>query len=144
MATKFSDPNAILIYFAGIRIQGFADGEFLSYSRMSPGFGDVVGTDGEVARSKSNDFRVKVMVKLLQTSASNLALSAVHNTDLNAPLGAGVGTFLIQDLQGFTYISAAKSWIVKYPDGSMDRTAKSREWEFRLDCNGGTYVDGGN
>lgn len=142
MAAKFYDPNAILIYFAGNRLQGFANGEFLTYERISPGFNDEVGTDGEVARSKSNDTRVKLTLKLLQTAASNLVLSGVHNTDLQAFNGAGVGTFLVQDLQGFTYLSASQSWIVKYPSGSMDRTAKPREWEFRLLAT--TYVEGGN
>ena len=142
MAAKFYDPNAILIYFAGNRIQGFADGEFLNYDRMSPGFQDVVGTDGEVARSKSNDTRIKVMIKLMQTAASNLVLSSVHNTDLNAPNGAGVGTLLIQDLQGFTYVSCAQAWIVKYPTGSNERTAKPREWELHGIAQ--TYVEGGN
>jgi hypothetical protein len=143
MAAKFADPNAVLIYFAGNRLQGYADGEFLTYERMSPGFNDVVGTDGEVARSKTNDFRVKIVVKLLQTSASNLVLSTIHNNDLNSPNGAGVATMLIQDLQGFTYLQGPQAWIVQFPNGSWDRSAKSREWEFRM-AQPLIYVEGGD
>ncbi len=126
---KFYDPDEVLVYFGGALIQGFADGEYVTAEQMSPGFDSVVGTDGEVARSKSNDRRVKVTIKLLQTSASNAVLSAMHKADLNTPNGAGVATFSMQDLQGQTFINGAQAWISKFPDNSMDRTAKSREWE---------------
>lgn len=139
---KFYDPDQVVVYFAGGLIQGFADGEFITVEMLSDGFGDVVGTDGEVARSKSNDRRANVVIKLLQTSASNLFLSGIHTADLNAPNGAGVGSLLIQDLQGNTLINAVSSWIVKYPAASFDRTAKSREWTIR--CASLTVVEGGN
>lgn len=139
---KFYDPDQVVVYFAGGLIQGFADGEFIAVEMMSDGFGDVVGTDGEVARSKSNDRRATVTIKLLQTSDSNLFLSGIHTTDLNAPAGAGVGSLLIQDLQGTTLLNAVSAWIVKFPDQSFDRTAKSREWQIR--CAALTPVVGGN
>lgn len=129
---KEYDPDQVVVYFAGKRIQGFADGEFITVEQMSPGFTSVSGSDGEVARSKSNDRRAKVTVKLLQTSDSNDDLSEVHQTDLDAPNGAGVGTFLMQDLQGTTLVHADQAWITQFPDGSNDRTAKSREWVIEL------------
>jgi len=98
---------------------------------LSDAFNDVVGTDGEVARSKSNDRRGTVTIKLLQTSLSNAFLSGVHGTDLEAPGGAGVAPFSMQDLQGGTVV-ASEGCITKYPDNSMDRTVKSREWVIRL------------
>jgi hypothetical protein len=129
---KFYDPDQVVIYFAGVLVQGFADGEFITTEQLADAFTDVVGSDGEVARSKSNDRRATVTIKLLQSSASNALLSAVHKSDLNTPNGAGVGTFLMQDLQGGTIVKSDQAWIVKYPDGSMDRSAKSREWQIRL------------
>lgn len=143
MSLKFYDPDRVVIYLAGIRVQGFADGEFLTYKRQSPGFAIVVGTDGEVARSKSNNKTIEIVIKLLQTSASNLALSALHNTDLNAINGAGVGTLLIQDTSGNTLIQSPQAWIVQSPDGSMDRTAKAREWTI-MTGNETVLNEGGN
>lgn len=139
---KLYDPDQVVVYFAGGLLQGFADGEFIAVEMLSDGFGDVVGTDGEVARSKSNDRRATVTIKLLQTSDSNIFLSGIHTADLNAPAGAGVGSLLIQDLQGNTILNAVSAWIVKYPDQSFDRTAKSREWMIR--CASLTSVVGGN
>src|SRR5262249_47248753 len=127
--TAFYDPDQIVIYAAGVRIQGYADGEFVTVEQMADAFASVVGTDGEVARSKSNDRRLKVTLKLLQTSQSNGILSAIHQVDLNSVNGAGVFTFQIQDLQGTTLVHGDQAWIVKWPDSSFDRTAKDREWQ---------------
>jgi hypothetical protein len=126
------DADQVVIYFNGVMVDGFADGEFFTVTQLSDGFTEVVGSSAEVARSKSNDRRATVMVKLLQTSLANQKFSDLHSQDLNAPNGAGVGTFLMQDLQGGTIVQGGAAWIVKYPDGSMDRTAKSREWEIRI------------
>lgn len=129
---KVYDPDEYTLYFNGVLIQGYADGEFVTVSQMSDAFSSVVGTDGEVARSKTNDRRVKVTFKLLQTSASNAALSAIHNTDLNAPNGAGVGTLSIVDNLGSTKVQGDQAWIVKMPEATLDRSAKSREWEIEV------------
>jgi hypothetical protein len=142
MAAKFFDPDQTLIYFAGIRIQGWANGEYISWERLTPAFQEEVGTDGEVCRSKSNDKRVKVTIKLLQSSLTNKALSIIHNKDIDGTNGAGVGTFLAQDLQGNTIINGAQTWIVKFPEGSWDRTAKAREWELRIAE--AAQIEGGN
>lgn len=130
--TKFYDPDQVLVYFNGVQMEGFADGEFITVEQKADAFQSVVGSDGEVARSKSNDRRATATIKLLQTSSSNALLSAILNIDLNTSGGAGVGTFLMQDLQGTTLVQCDSSWIVKYPDDSMDRTAKSREWQIEM------------
>ena len=126
----------------GVRIQGWADGEFIVATPMANAFDDVVGTDGEVARSKNNDRRWKVVLKLLQTAQSNAFLSTILNTDQLAPNGAGVGTFSWQDLQGGSLLQSSQAWIAKWPDASQDRTAKTREWEIHM--SDALRVEGGN
>lgn len=125
------DPDQISINVAGIPVSGYADGEFITVENESPGFEDVVGTDGEVTRSKTNDRRATVTLKLMQSSPTNDLLSALHNLDLNTPGGVGVGPFLLRDKNGTTLLLAEKSWIQKMPDGSWDRTAKERSWVIR-------------
>lgn len=138
----FYDADRFIIMLAGIRLQGFADGEFMSAKRTQAGFIRVVGTDGEVARSKSNDKTGDFTVKLLQTSASNAALSALHNTDLNAPNGAGVGAFLVQDISGNSIFTAQQAWVVQFPEGSWGRSAVAREWNIQTgEC---VWFEGGN
>lgn len=128
----FYNPDEVLIYFLGQQIQGYDEDEFITIAQMSPGFDDVVGVDGEVARSKTNDRRAKINIKLLQTSLSNATLSRAHTNDLNSPNGAGVGTFLMQDLSGFSIARGAQAWITSYPDSAYARKAKGREWEIRI------------
>ncbi|SRR6266567_1232 len=139
--TKIYDPDEYTLYVGGIIIDGFADGEFFTVEMMSDAFQSVVGTDGEVARSKSNDRRAKLTFKLMQTSSANEALSTLHNNDLNAPNGAGVVTVSVVDNFGTTKVQGNQGWITKFPDASLDRTAKSREWVVEIgNC---TRVEGG-
>lgn len=131
MTTRIYDPNEISVSLAGVPLSGFADGEFISIAMESDAFSDVVGTDGEVSRSKSNDRRATITISLMQTSPSNDRLSALHNLDLAANNGAGVGAFLVRDRNGTSVFEADECWIMKAPDVSFDRTATSREWTLR-------------
>lgn len=128
----------------GIMItSGYADGEYLTLEQMSADFEEIVGTDGEVTRSMTNDRRAKIVVKLMQTSSGNAALSALNNTDRSLPgNGAGVGPMLIRDRNGNSLYTASQCWIAKPPDVKLDRKATSREWE--LHCADLTRLDGGN
>ena len=129
---KVRDSDQMSASLAGIPFDGYADGEWLRIQRDGPAFTDVVGTDGEVTRSKTNDDRATVTLRLMSSSATNALLSALHNSDKNTPGGVGVGAFLLRDRQGTTLISAEKAWIAKAPDTSEDRTATVREWVIRV------------
>jgi hypothetical protein len=141
MANTIFDPQQYNMTFAGIPITGYADGEFATIAQEADNFGDVVGSDGLVARSKSNDRRATITFKLLQTSPTNKALSALANGDLLNPNGAGVGALRIADLFGETQFTADQCWISKPPDVSLDRTATAREWTLR--CADLTRLDAG-
>lgn len=132
MTIKVFDGDQVTVSVAGIPLKGYADGEFLTIQFESDLYSDVVGTDGEVTRSKTRDQRATATVKLMQSSDSNDLLSALYNTDLKAPNGAGIGAFLVRDKQGRSLYSASECWIKKHPDVSFDRTAQSREWVIRI------------
>jgi hypothetical protein len=132
MALKHYDADQVSLIVAGIPISGFADGEFLTLEMASDMFSDVVGTDGEVTRSKSNDRRATCTIKLMQSSDSNDLLSALANTDSAAPNGAGVGAFMLKDRNGRMLHAAAACWVQREPDMSLDRAATSREWVIRI------------
>lgn len=125
------NPDQVVITCGGSLIQGYADGEFITVENISPTFEDVAGTDGEVARSKSNDKRLKVVLKLLQTSQSNAVLSAFLAEDDADPAGVTFA-FSMEDALGGTVAQGPEAWIVMQPTTTMDRTAKSREWEIHV------------
>lgn len=142
MALKVYDPTEVSVIFAGIPLSGFADGEFVRIEQESDNFADVVGTDGEVSRSRTSDLRATVTILLMQTSESNTLLSAIANADLDESGGAGVGALYIRDRQGEALFRADECWIQKPPDVSFDRSATAREWTLR--CAKLVRVDGGN
>lgn len=137
------DPNEVSIVVAGIPIEGgFADGSFIEIEQESDDFEDVVGTDGDVTRSKTNDRRATCTLTLMSSANANLLLSAISNIDRKASNGAGVGPFLVKDNQGSTLFAAEKSWVAKPPTAVFDKTATPRAWKIRIaDLE---RVDGGN
>lgn len=139
---KVYDPTEVTVSFAGINLQGFADGEFIRVEQEADDFTDVVGTDGEVSRSKTSDRRATITFILMQTSESNILLSALSNADRDNPGGAGVGALYIRDRQGTTVFRAGEAWISRPPNASFDRQATSREWTLR--CARLERTDGGN
>ena len=99
-----ADADQYRLTVAGVPISqgagqsGYADGEFFSCDQPKESFIIVEGTDGTVARSKTNTRVLEMAVTLLQTSASNAYLSGLLINDENNPNGAGIGSFVLQDL----------------------------------------------
>ncbi len=143
MTTKVYDADSVKLSAFGFAINsGFADGEFIKIERDAEDFTLVYGTDGETTRSKTNKRGAKITIMLMQTSDSNILLSGVSELDRLGSNGAGMGSLLIEDLNGTSLHKADKVWIEKRPDVSYDREAKSREWVLRTgdleDIVGGT------
>ena len=119
---------------------GQGDGEFLRIEQEADDFDDVVGSGGEVARSKTNDRRATATLILLQTANENDLLSAISNVQRETGLGSE--PFLVRDTNGRALYKAEQAWIRRGPDATFDRTATSREWAIRIaDL---VRVDGGN
>lgn len=143
MGFKVYDADQVSVSVGGIPITGgFADGEFLRIEFEGDAFSDVVGTDGEVTRSKTNDRRATATLLLMQTADANNLLAALAQADRIGSNGAGVGAFLVRDRQGTSLYQAAECWIAKTPDVTFDREATAREWKIRIavleDFTGGT------
>jgi hypothetical protein len=126
------DPDQVVVTIAGLPITGWADGEFIKIEPETDAFADVVGTSGEVTRSKSNDRRHTCSLKLMQSSPANDLLSALHTSDLNTPGGVGIGPFLVKDGSGRSLHVGEKCWISKAPPIMYDRTPTEREWTIRI------------
>lgn len=133
MGTKTYNADEVSLIIGGVPIDaGFADGEFVRVEQESDDFGDVVGTDGEVTRFKTNDRRANVTVLLMQTSDSNQFLSALSNLDKITPNGAGIVPFLLLDGNGASIHEALELWVKKGPDVAYGREPGNREWELRV------------
>lgn len=125
----FYDPKAYTILVSGIVIaKGYADGEFITVDREVDAYTTVRGVGGGVTRLRTNNRGALVSLILMQTAEANSYLSALHNRDMNAPNGEGVGSFLLKDAIGTTIYKADKCWIRKPPTLALDKTAKERRW----------------
>lgn len=148
MAGEYKEyhPSQVVMSIAGIPIVGTADGDMVTVEYEGDAFEDEAGTDGETVRSVNMDRRATVTFRLMQTSSSNPALDALHAADYNAAVngagGAGVGTFLLQDLGGATLLRSEKAWIAAPPSVAFGPTAGPREWKIRCAKLSGTH--GGN
>ena len=132
MTVRQYDPKLITLQFAGIVVEGYADGSFVEVEQTTESFTSYGGTDGTVSRSKSSDERSMVTVKLSQTSPTNALFSALHQRDKDLPNGAGVGQFLLEDRGGSLLVRGDEAWIVSRPKLERDRTVKEQEWKIEI------------
>lgn len=139
--TKGYNSAAVTVVFNGALLDGFGPDSRVEITYPEQ-FTKVIGADGEVARSKTNDQTCQVKLTLLQTSASNDILSATHTLDATSPFGGGVGNLLIKDLLGTTLVACAQAWIMKYADVAFAKEVGTREWT--IDCGTTATLIGGN
>ena len=125
---KRYDAAQMTLVFMGILIDsGFAEGEFLTIEPNAPAYEIVVGTDGQVGRSRTNNNSATIKVKLMSTSDGNTFLSALLNTGLLAKNGADIGPMLVRDrVSGTCTYTASKCWISKAPDVAYDNKITMR------------------
>jgi hypothetical protein len=123
------DPKQVIITFGGVPITGFADGTYVEVTpNDADGFKKVVGADGEVMRSQSNDNTHTVTITLLQSSQSNQHLSGIRNTDKLT--GKAVQALSIRDLNGGTLMFWAQAWIKGDPTWGYGKENTDRQWTF--------------
>lgn len=124
--------DQVAVTVAGVLMSGFADADdAIMIENMSDQVDSVVGIDGEVAASVTNDRRVKLTLKLMQTSASNAILSSLLNDYINSPNGS---TFAAQaeDTIGGSLAQGADCLVLGWPKSGFGRKAQERTWEILI------------
>lgn len=130
MAVRTFDPGQVTVSVDGITISGFADGTFIIAERTEESFTKVVGADGQVSRSKSNNRSGTFTITLLQTSPSNETLSALLARDEKN--GNAIVPVLIKDNLGTSRLFTGTGWIQKMPNVEYGKEISNREWV--IDC----------
>ncbi len=125
---KTYDPARIAIIIGPHKVEGTAPGKRVKITHPDK-YNKVEGTDGEVARGKTNYSSITVEFELLQTSESNDVLSTFFNTDDATPGGVPL-PLMIKDLDGTALWIAAGCWAVKLPDVEYTDTPGSNVWKF--------------
>jgi hypothetical protein len=124
---KSYDPNQVIIIYGGVPISGLADGTFIQVTNADA-WSKKVGADGEVGRSKSNDYTSEVTLTLMQTSSSNNYLSGIVAIDKAS--NAGALPLQILDLSGTSLHFWPQAWIRKTADAGYSKEIGDRAWVF--------------
>ncbi len=134
------DPKKVLVIFGGYEIKGFAEDSIISVKPLGEGIGSIVGCDGSVVRTISNDNRHEVTLYLNMASSSNDVLSVIHARDKS--VGDGVLPLVIKDLSGRTTFVDTQAWIVNEPE--IGRSKEPDDVEWTLHTAGGILYVGGH
>ena len=131
MSVKTYDAKNVIITIAGVPMSGFSDGTFLEVVRNEPTWTTVVGADGLVTRSKTNNLTGTLTLTLKQSSPSNDVLSGLLAVD--ELTNQGVFPVLIKDLSGNSIYFSANAWITQYPSSTFGKEVSDRQWVLSLD-----------
>lgn len=127
-ATVYS-ANAWTFNFAGVQIEtGKGKDEFLKITQKEDTFTYQQGIDGEGVFSFSGASSVEVELTLLQTSAGNAVLSAIHTASL--ALGGSPAPLFIEDRNGTSKTASVAAMIKKWPDDQAAAEAGMIKWAF--------------
>lgn len=135
-------PDQVALIAVGVPVTGFAPGTFITAERNEDSFSLSVGSDGDACRTRTNNLSGRITFTLLQSSASNILLSAIANTDERSPAGDGILPSTVKDNSGTTLLLAENSWIVKPANVEYSNEATNREWV--VETNELNMVVGGN
>lgn len=125
------DFKQIQLTFGSSLIQGFAEGDdVITLEPQADAYNSLAGADGEVTRSKTNDNRWLLRVRLLQTSPSNDDLMGAAAADRLS--NGGVRPLLLKDLSGNTLVGEAQAYIQRLPDAGLGTNVSDREWAIML------------
>lgn len=124
------DPAKVVVNVAGINLEDYADGTFVTIERSSDTFTKVTGADGKTTRVKQNDKSGTITVTLSQSSPSNSFLSSIMIMDETT--GDGIVPVTVKDILSTSLMSTGYAWVKKPPASPYAKEHTNREWVF--DC----------
>lgn len=114
--------------------------EFLKIEQAADDFSHTAGLDGEGCWNELGDDYTTITVTLLQTSAGNGILWAIHNA---SKLAGGVPVpIYIEDRKGASKLVATDAMILKCPDETAGKEAGNNTWV--IGCSPDKRVVGGH
>lgn len=127
------DPKNVVMTFGPALIDGYAPDSFISIERNADSFALLIGSDGEAARSASNNKSARITVRLMPGSVGNAVLKAALMADEAG--GAGVLPLTITDSSVTPpRVHAAESaWVVRDPDIDYQTEAQPIEYILETD-----------
>lgn len=125
------DIQGLSLVFGPHKLQGRANGQWLTIVPTREAFSMNVGIDGEGFYIKNADFSATITATLQQSSDSNDILSGFHLADRVTPGGLLLPlVFTDLETKGRTVAMAARARITKQADGTWSDGGETRTWTF--------------
>lgn len=115
------------IIYGAVTVVGYAE-KFIEVEFEEDDFKKMVGSLGDVTRSRLLNRSGKITVTLLDSSESNDALMAYAVTDRRTGLGAK--EFIMLDRSSNTEVRATQTWVMKIPKVERGKEAGTTVWVF--------------
>ena len=122
-------PKDVNVSWQGIAITGFAEDTMIRISRNEDVLTETVGARGELSLTKNANKTGEIEIELMQTSESNLALSALLNTMEQGGV-IPVGQLIIQEPSGSNITVANNAYLKGTPDIELGMEQYSKVWTF--------------
>ena len=123
-------PKNVNVSFQGVAITGFAPDSFIRISRNEDVLKETVGSAGNLALTHNADKTGTIEIELMQTSESNIALSAIlFGFEFDTGI-IPVGQIVIQDPSGSNLTLANNAYIKVSPEIDLGADQSSRTWVF--------------
>ena len=139
MSAEVYDPASVVITWGSLTISGFAPDTFCNVERAEDSVTTTVGADGFGTHTINRNRSGTVTVTLMQSSATNTALSRLANLDEIS--GTVSYPLTVRDLRSDATLCVAHSAkIKKQPASSFAKELGAREWAFtsiRIDMSTG-------
>ena len=120
------DPKGIVVIVNGQRIEGFAEGSFVSIERNEDSWSYQVGADGTCARARSRNISGTLTLTLMQTSASNSVLEGLMIAD--DATSQGQFAWAVADEKYTGLVSSPAAWVQKPATIEYGREMNDRVW----------------
>ena len=119
--------NNVIMLVQGQEMTGWPEGEdVIICERLEDSASHIIGVDGKMTLSISNDRSGSITFKLMQNSGSNLLLTGLITAQEN---GAFIPVFIqIKNTEGGELISATQGYITKPANMGFGQNANEVEW----------------
>jgi len=126
MALKTYNLAEVAISINGIEMTGFGENDAITVEYAEQAWQTVVGADGEVTRSRTNNELARATLTLMQTAVANAALQAAVFADKE--FGTNIFAFSLEDLQRSEVLFGSDCYIEQSPTKAFNKAAAERVW----------------
>lgn len=141
---NYSPESVVVILSKGDfvhQVTGFADGTFISATRLVAASEPYIGADLSGGRVKRRNRSMNVTISLHQYAQSNSVLQALQRADEATDNNDWVVACTIKDTSGQTLFFSNQTIIATTPDVTLSTTTETRDWSLFM-FNSDNFVGG--